>query len=520
MGVFVSRSLRLSAVAAMISYPVYLGACAGGDEARLDDAAVAETHQSVTLAVRTARCNDDPRVKLGLVSAEICVGADLFFREPFGGNGRTCATCHPVAHNFTIDPAFIATLHKNDPLFIAENDPALAGLERPALMRQFGLILENVDGADSPTTKFVMRSVPHTFAMATSVTAQAVPTDGTTRTPNERTGWSGDGAPNAGELRDFQTGAVVQHYTRSLARTSGTDFVLPTSDELDRIVAYMRSVGRTNEIGLAALSLSDAGAEAGRLTFLDPAKRCNGCHNNAGANVAAGFNRNFDTGVERVRIADLNTAGIPSDGGFGGQGLASFNHDANNDTINDSFGNGTFNTPPLIEAADTGPFFHTNAFATIEDAITFYTTPAFAQSPAGGGNPIALNATEIANVGRFLRVVNAAMNCQLALARITGLVQIIQNQQNQSADVQQSLAGLALAEVNDAIADLSGVPGLNASTQAQLQTAQASLQDAAANGSHVHRLSDALSAQAQIDAANASLGTGMSFTIGGGSLMF
>jgi cytochrome c peroxidase len=519
MGGIMNRHRMFATVTALISYPMYVAACSSAGDARPDGESVAETHQAVATA-SGGGCATDPRVMLGLVSLEVCAGADLFFGEAFGGNGRTCATCHPVAHNFTIDAAYIATLPDTDPLFVAELTPALAGLEIPTLMRQYGLILENLDGADSPTSKFVMRSVPHTFALATSVTAQATPTDGTTRPPNERTGWSGDGAPNAGELRDFQTGAVMQHYTKSLARTSGTDFVLPTSAELDSIVAYLRSVGRTSELTLSSVSLSDPRADAGRLTFLTPAKRCNGCHNNAGANVAAGFNRNFDTGVERARLADLNTAGIPFDGGFGGQGLAAFNHDANGDGIADSYGNGTFSTPPLIEAADTGPFFHTNAFATIEDAIGFYTTTAFAQSPAGGGNPIALTPIEVANLGRFLRVLNAAMNCQLALTRINAVTAIVQDQKNHNADLQKTLAQLALAEINDALADLAAVDALNASAQSELLAAQASLEDAATHASHVHRLSSARDAQTHIGAANASLGSGLNFTIGQGGLMF
>ena len=48
--------------------------------------------------------------------------------------------------------------------------PALAGLERPDLMRDFGLILENVDGAENPTTKFTMRSVPHCLSLSRSIT--------------------------------------------------------------------------------------------------------------------------------------------------------------------------------------------------------------------------------------------------------------------------------------------------------------------------------------------------------------
>src|SRR5262245_13781574 len=70
-------------------------------------------------------CAADPRVVVGFVSATTCIGANLFFRAPFGGNGRTCATCHRVNNNLTIDPTFIATLPKTDPLFVAEFDPNL-----------------------------------------------------------------------------------------------------------------------------------------------------------------------------------------------------------------------------------------------------------------------------------------------------------------------------------------------------------------------------------------------------------
>ncbi|MEY4546015.1 MAG: hypothetical protein RL685_2210, partial [Pseudomonadota bacterium] len=333
------------------------------------------------LTKRKEDCSNDPRVALGLVSPEVCVGADLFFREPFGGNGRACGSCHTAQFDFTIGPEFIASLDADDPLFVAENDPALAGLERPDLMRNFGLILENVDGAEAPTTKFVMRSVPHTFSLLTSVAPAPIinpdgtGVDGTTQPPNQRTGWGGDGAPSPGGLKQFQVGAIFQHYTKSLNRIAGTDFTLATDEELSRIEDFLLGIGRTNELSLAAVSLTDPGAEAGRLTFIP--SRCNGCHRNAGANTAAGFNRNFDTGIETVRIAALEPLGIPRDGGFGGGAPgAPFDHDANGDGTPDSFGNGTFNTPPLIEAADTGPFFHTNAFTTIEDATRFYTTAA------------------------------------------------------------------------------------------------------------------------------------------------
>jgi len=60
------------------------------------------------------------------LEALIAQGEDLFFNETFDGNGRTCGTCHRAENNFTIDPAFIATLPGDDPLFVAENDEDLA----------------------------------------------------------------------------------------------------------------------------------------------------------------------------------------------------------------------------------------------------------------------------------------------------------------------------------------------------------------------------------------------------------
>lgn len=477
-----------------------------------------------TLMKRKEDCSNDPRVELGLVSADVCVGADLFFREPFGGNGRACGSCHTAQFDFTISPEFIDSLAPDDPLFVAENDPALAELEKPELMRQFGLILENVDGAEAPTTKFVMRSVPHTFSMNTSITPAPVPgpdlpaVDGTTQPPNQRTGWGGDGAPSPGGLKQFQVGAIFQHYTKSLDRIAGTDFTEATDEQLSRIENFILSVGRSEDISIAGILLTDAAADTGRVTFIN--NRCNGCHSNAGAQVAAGFNRNFDTGVEFARIAELDALGIPFDGGFGGAAPgAPFNHDANRDGVDDSFGNGTFSTPPLIEAADTNPFFHTNAFETIEDAIRFYTTDAFKDSPAGNGAAIPFNETDIANVGRFLRVLNASFNCQLAIKRLDAMIQIVGEYQNHFKGLQFGLLDAAQAEVRDALAVLSAV-GLHANLQMQLSAADQAITDAFNNSSHGQRKTKAEAALTAVQAANTGLGTGLDYDLGQGSLMF
>ena len=53
-------------------------------------------------------------------------GRRLFTEETFGGNGRTCATCHVLTQNLRLTPANVqarfATLAQTfDPLFIAES---------------------------------------------------------------------------------------------------------------------------------------------------------------------------------------------------------------------------------------------------------------------------------------------------------------------------------------------------------------------------------------------------------------
>jgi hypothetical protein len=330
-------------------------------------------------------------------------GRRLFFEETFGGNGRTCGTCHPAENNFTIDPAFIATLPPDNPLFVAELNPDLKrNFENPELMRRFGLILENLDGFGDLANRFTMRGVPHTLGLRTSVASPQGP----------RTGWSGDGAPGDGSLRSFATGAVIQHFTRTLNRVAGVDFRLPTDEELDALEAFQLSLGRQADLALP-LQLKGVVARRGQEIFLDNSLgKCNICHFNAGATAVLGGinagNANFNTGVEDLpdQPARLFDPKIPRDDGFGVPG------------------DGTFNTPPLVEAAESGPFFHNNAIETIEGAVGFYNGAAFNNSPAGrflaGTDPnrigIRLDGTQVVAVAAFLRVINALENIRESVA--------------------------------------------------------------------------------------------------------
>ncbi len=369
-------------------------------------------------------------------TALIGKGREIFFNETFAGNGRTCGTCHRAEDNFALSPAFIATLPADDPLFVAETNPELAeGFENPVLMREFALILENQDGFGDLANNFNMRGVPHTLAQRTSIDSAQGP----------RTGWSGDGAPGDGSLRSFATGAVIQHFPKTLARVPGIDFRLPSEEELDALEAFQLSLGRQDDLGLP-LSLRGVVASRGQEIFLDNALgKCNACHFNAGANGdpsifgAEAGNLNFDTGVEDLpdQPADLTGERVPPDDGLG------------------TPGDNTFNTPPLVEAADTGPFFHNNAIETIEGAVAFYDGDAFNNSPAGQllagatGSGINLDGTQVVAVAAFMRVINALEN-------IRGAVALLEQGRRLKHGLARDRLELARAETEDAIAVLAG----------------------------------------------------------------
>lgn len=397
-------------------------------------------------------------------------GEDIFFNETFDGNGRTCGTCHPAENNFTIDPAFIATLPDDDPLFVAETNPALnfeqnGGLrfENPVLMRERALIVVNADGFEDLANKFVMRSVSHVFAQALSIAPST--DDGSDPGKLHRTGWDGDGSPGTGTLREFAIGAVNQHNPLTLNRVAGEDFRLPTDLELDALEAFQLSLGRQEEFDLSKMQFLDNSVAGGKARFLGQDK-CHQCHGNGGANATLvpfkGTNANFDTDVEDgVNPADRLGQPMPTDGGAGHVG-----------TLADGFGDGKFNVPSIIEAADTPPYFHDNSKESLRNAIVFYATDTFNNSPAGqlvGGIVLGTGAFEIED---FLRVINTLDNLRSAEQYILQAMQFglteglkplglakIDMEDAESVLERGSLHGPERAEINlgiEALADAEG----------------------------------------------------------------
>lgn len=368
----------------------------------------------------------------------VAKGREIFFNETFNGNGRTCGTCHPAENNFTLDPAFIATLPNSDPLFVAEFNPSLEeNFENSRLLREFGLILENLDGFDDLPNKFTLRGIPPTLGLHVTVNSSLGP----------RTGWSGDGAPGDGSLRSFATGAVIQHFTKTLNRVAGVDFRLPNDEELDALEAFQLSLGIQEELTLP-LSLKSVVAARGQELFNSPTEgKCFACHFNAGANADPAIfgegagNLNFNTGVEDLpdQPADLTGEFVPPDDGFGAPG------------------DSTFNTPSLIEAAGTGPFFHNNSIETIEGAVGFYDGESFNNSPAGQlitaatGSAIELDGTQIVEIAAFLRVINTLEN----IRESTNLLRASLNEIALPQEVSNKLLERSIQDTDHAIRVLS-----------------------------------------------------------------
>jgi len=489
----------------------------------------------------------------GLISQAVGDGGDLFLRETFGGNGRTCGSCHSVEDNQTIGPEFIATLPPTDPLFVHEFNPDLTQLEVAQLLRQFGLILENVDGREDPTNKFVMRGTPASLSLATSIDQPAG-----SPLPEDPMGNSGDGA-FLGTINSFPLGATMQHFPKTLNRVEGVDFRLPTQDELNKMEAFMLALGRTQDLDLGAVSLADSGAEAGRLIFMNDgstttiaAGKCAICHSNAGASHRDGGNRNFDIGIEEVPHPARELVPFPFDGGFG--------KDPNPDG---TFGDGTFNTPPLVEAADTGPWFHNNVIDNLEEAVAFFSSSYFANSPAAdpvtGVGPISLLPQESDQVAAFLRVLNAAFNLAITDQRTSAAITLENSSSkcgggggialsstgkltnltesassgggggqctdsnnggtNGSRATVDTLLALANAEAADALVELND-RGLHGTAVALIQQGIDKNQQAITENSSSVRKSLMQSALFDFRNAKAELGTGLSFVLGEANLMF
>lgn len=240
---------------------------------------------------------------------------------------------------------------------------------------------------------------------------------------------------------------------------------------------FQLSLGRSEDLDIAAMNFRSADVSEGRDIFsridteggTKQAGKCVICHANAGANTdAAGFgsivsrfglsphfvgNQIFNTGLTTlpVRANETLPGSAPRDSGFGRHSLNPGDCligdfvlgptgpqfvPGDQSTAPGGFGTRgatpfvppnlcieAFNVPPLVEAADTAPFFHDNSFDTLEEAVEFYSGPEFNNDSLiklfvvftdSGLKGIDLTQESSGKVAKFLRVINSLENLRSA----------------------------------------------------------------------------------------------------------
>jgi cytochrome c peroxidase len=280
-------------------------------------------------------------------------GRRLFFEETFGGNGRTCGTCHPMP-SLALSPGAIAALPPDDPFFAASMD------FDPEMARR-GLMRYPLGGASL-------------FEPALTV-FRAIPS---IRNLRRTAPYTADG--RAATLQVQAVEAALVHLLDGGADRPGER--LPSSEEIDAIVAF--------ELSMSETALRDQGAvggdplvQEGRRIFFGKGA-CTACH------LPPLFTDNGFHNIVAVRpgaaVTDPGRCRLDP-------------------TANDCASGASFNTPQLRDLAATAPYFHDNSLATLAAVVRFYSSPRFSGSPAAlrlGIGPLHLSEEEQAALVRYL----------------------------------------------------------------------------------------------------------------------
>lgn len=295
-----------------------------------------------------------PRARGGRPAALVERGRRLFFEQTFGGNGRTCGTCHPTP-TLVLTPDDIAELPPDDPFFAGamDFDPEMAAR---------GMIRYPLGGASlfEPEVT-VFRSIP------------------TIRNVGRTGPFTADG--RATTLQDQALEAVMLHLLDGAVDEPGER--LPTREELDAIVAFEEAMTEPEDGRLGAGRLT-AQARRGRKLFFGKAA-CATCHtpplftDNEFHDIVAEAPGEPVDDPGRCRIEPA---------------------------LPDCLSNGAaINTPQLRGVSRTAPFFHDNSLPTLWAVVEFYGSRRFSDSPAArrlGIEPLSLTERERAELVAFL----------------------------------------------------------------------------------------------------------------------
>jgi len=373
-------------------------------------------------------------VVLPTAAAESAQGETLFTQETFLGNGRTCASCHTAQDDFGLSLSSVAAAPNDDPLFIHESNintlvidgGDTTGASQPSDFKLGGTITGSLGGS-----AVVLAGTGDSYLIIAGSTldvADNVISDGTNSgtlvsftagnlpgpTPNGDTRGLDDpillrggraliteningfdehafmrGSPAlinikltapyglSAEFTDLQTfsaGAIAQHFTRDLNRVEGQDFRTATTAELDAMTDFMETNVVPQDQNFDDVNdfdrfVTTAAQQRGQALFFGEAK-CSVCHSGPALATSSGefgttlgVNESFNTGVAKQTI---NTDdGLPTEQDIG--------QPANSRE---------FSTQGLFGIKNKEFFFHDNSASSLFDAILFYSTIKFGNSPA------------------------------------------------------------------------------------------------------------------------------------------
>jgi cytochrome c peroxidase len=293
------------------------------------------------------------------------LGDDLFFHETFGGNGRTCSTCHDPRNEFTVSPELVQARYQQDPagpLFRSLDSDDGRGnnyntLLDHALFRVVIPLHPNVTLVDAPAQRTieVWRGVPSIANVALTAPYQQ------------------DG--RAATLSEQAFGAIRGHMQPTRK---------PTPKELDALAAFegqmfyplrLRSLlDATDPVPRSpgfSIPVTNPAAVRGQASF---ALHCSRCHagelgNRPADPSASHFANAFVSDANalhlplyRLRFRQADGSSIETVSPDPGRAALTGNLDDLN----------LFDTPSLRGVKHTAPYFHDNSASTLDDVIEHY----------------------------------------------------------------------------------------------------------------------------------------------------
>ncbi|WP_437720623.1 cytochrome-c peroxidase [Sorangium sp. So ce861] len=310
-----------------------------------------------------------------------------FKRQTFGGNGRTCSTCHGDETG-TFSPADAQALFAKDPdhpLFRPlDSDDGTTGASYDRLLQHATVLVTialppNVRLADDPTAEHVTveRGTPTTFD--TPALDPVLMQDG--RAPDLAT-----------QARD----AIRSHMEPT---------VEPTDQQIERIVQFERKLFSSKAMSKLAKYGTDPGLPAGKtaseqrgrrffvsqpLNLPDLAGFCAQCHSGPMLNETNEFEmlgRPVGTRFGDILVSGRNIRDLPVYRFLftnpDGTTVTVESPDPGRALITGQLSDvDAFKTPTLRNTRSTAPYFHDNSAKTLEDVVEHYDF--FARSLSGG----------------------------------------------------------------------------------------------------------------------------------------